>query len=153
MTNRRLSRCAAPILATALLSLAACSDDPLTIEGLAGQYVMTAAEGQALPATVSTSDTLEIEVTGGTLLLLANAQYSLDVDFRLVDPQMPGATATETFIDVGPWDISGDFLALQSTTPGRTWVASVDGSRIILEIGEPDFLERPIELTFRREAS
>lgn len=152
MTNRRPIRSAA-LLATALLALASCGDDPLTIEGLAGQYVMISAEQMTLPATLQTSDTLEVEVTGGTLVLLASAQYTLTVDFLLVDPQMPGAPGAQTFIDVGPWEIVSDLLTLLSTTPGQTWVGSVDGSRITLQIGEPDFLERPIEIRFQREAS
>ncbi|NIR46700.1 MAG: hypothetical protein GWN99_20040 [Gemmatimonadetes bacterium] len=145
-----------PIAAGLILMIGAltgCGDDPLTIEGLAGEYIMIAAEGQALPAVVQTSDTLDIHVTGGNLLLLPNAQYSFTVDYRLIDPRMPGNPTTEGFIDVGPWEIANDRLLFQSTTPGRIWIGTVDGSRVSIGISEPDFLEKPIEIEFRREAA
>ncbi len=153
MTPRPSPRQTVATLILAVATLTACGGDPLTIEGLADEYIMIAAEGQALPATVQTSDTLEIQVTGGDLVLLPNAKYSFTVDFRFIDPQMPGNATTETFIEVGPWSIEGDYLLLESTTPGRIWIGAVDGSRISIDIIEPEFLELPITIEYRREAA
>ena len=142
-------RQAVPLVALAL-ALTACGDEPLTIEGLAGEYTLVAAAGSGLPATVESSDTLVIQVTGGRLSLISNGQYTLTADFQLTDPGAPGDTSTQTFIDVGPWEITGDFVLLASTTPGKTWVGTVDGSEITVELSEPDFLQNRLTLTYRR---
>ncbi len=91
-----------------------------------------------------------IEVTGGDLLLLQIEEYSMTVDFRLSDPRTPGDTSTFQFVDVGPWSVTDQLVLLQSTTPGRVWAGSVDGLAINLVVGEPDFLEFPITLRFRK---
>ncbi|HSG82909.1 MAG TPA: hypothetical protein VLC48_11700 [Gemmatimonadota bacterium] len=139
------------IIALAGLSgLAACEAGLLSIETLSGEYNLIAAEDSSLPATVQSSDTLVIEVMGGELLLLEIAQYSMAVDFRLSDPRAPDDTSTFRFVDVGPWAVTDQLVLLESTTPGRVWAGSVDGLAINLVVAEPDFLEFPITLRFRR---
>jgi hypothetical protein len=144
------SRTRAALVAALLLAAAACSEDPLTIEGLAGEYVLVAADGRGLPATIISTDSLVVEVTGGDLLMLDIAEYSLDVDFRLSDPRSSADPTTETFIDVGPWDIGDGLIMFQSTRPNTFWFGEVNGSEITIGIGEPDFIENRVDLTYRR---
>ena len=136
-----------------VLGLTACSDDPLTPESLAGEYILFSADGRSLPATIVTSDTLLVtEVTGGRLTLLADLQYSITVDFRITDPQLPGNPMTERFTDVGPWTLREGLLLFESTTPGATWFGEVDGSAITVGIGEPDFLLNRLDVTYRKQS-
>jgi hypothetical protein len=138
--------------ATLLLGSLACSD-PITPESLAGEYNLVSADGSSIPATIATSDTLVVtEVTGGRLVLLANQNYSLFVDFRITNPQQPGNPTTERFTDVGPYTFGEGLLMFESTTPGTTWFGEVDGTEITVGIGEPDFLLGRLDVTFRKQS-
>lgn len=145
------TRTRAALVVALLLAAAACSD-PLTIEGLAGEYVLVAADGRGLPATIISTDSLVVEVTAGELRMLDIAEYSLQVDFRISDPRSSADPTTERFIDVGPWDIVEGLIVFQSTTPGTTWFGEADGSEITIGIGEPDFIENRLDVTYRRVA-
>jgi hypothetical protein len=121
------------------LITAACGEDRLTFEGLAGEYSMTGVDGSAPPVVIDSADARTAEITGGQLTMLPVGEYTMRIDFRIALAGVADPIVTDsTFFHVGGYTIVEDLLIMSTTTRGVNLSATVSGPRIRVALPEED---------------
>jgi hypothetical protein len=144
----RTPRPVVALLAATAVAVAACGDDQLTFESLAGEYQLVRIDGSAPPVEVRRTPERVEQITGGRLLLLDAGDYVMRVIFVVTQSGEVGPIQWDsTFIETGPFTIDGSLLAMQTTTEGVVMFGNVRGSTIV--VGVPTIEGRPV-LTFVR---
>ncbi len=128
------------LLATLGFSAAACGgDDPINPSDLTGSYTLIDVNGGQLPAIVAFDNESVTRVVDGTLTMEANRDYQISIGLSFAfggDIELPGS-----FDDRGAYVLRDRSLFFVSTSADTTWVGSVSGSTVavelVLEGGEP----------------
>jgi hypothetical protein len=114
-----------------LVVLAACNEERLTFDGLAGEYTLEDIDGSAPPVVVDSTDVGMIEITGGLLTMLPAAEYIMRTDLRLTEFGFPDASVTDsTAWQTGEYSIDQDLLIMETTTQGEFLFGTVSGPSI-----------------------
>ena len=148
--NRYIRNSGLAVAAIATLTLAACGNDPLSPEALAGIYDLTRANGTDIPAVIRQTNDTTFEVVGGLLTLNPDTAfnqglYSLSYNLRttIANPAGDPIVNESGSVDSGAWQLEGDSLVFQpgtvrefagTATPGSTpsvTVAVADPTRPI----------------------
>jgi hypothetical protein len=116
-----------------LLVLGACGD-PTFNDSLdhVGIYTMTTVNGGGLPATLSSNDSLQIEVTGGSVHLEADHSFSEESNFRVTED---GVASSEDERVVGHYTRRGDVFDLNGND-GTLLRAIRNGSTLTVVRGD-----------------
>jgi hypothetical protein len=123
-----------------LLVLCACGD-PTFNNSLdhVGLYTMTTVNGGVLPATLSSNDSIQVEVTGGSVSLEADHSFVERATFRVTED---GVASSEDEVVAGRYTRRGDVFDLDGTD-GTALTAIRDGSTLTVVRGS-------FELTYQK---
>lgn len=94
----------------AALALGACDHQPTTADTVAGLYTLVSADGGALPATLSESESGSVRVTGGSLNLTSDVDCVLQRDFRNTSGNSVNVTHDVAFCS---WTRTGSAISLR----------------------------------------
>ena len=115
-------------LLVVLISASACSDDTTSIEDIAGDYGLIQVDDASLPATTDSTQIEVTRVTGGALILDADATYSISVNCE-TNSIGGGSPVLSIFTDGGTFNVEESVIRLVSTTD-VTWTGVVEGPAI-----------------------
>lgn len=122
-----------------LLVLGACADPTFNdSQDHVGVYTMATVNGGGLPATLSSNDSLQIEVTGGSVSLEADHTFAERATFRVTED---GVASSENELVVGHYTRRGDVFDLDGTD-GTTLRAVRDGSTLTVIRGNFELIYR-----------
>lgn len=127
-----------PALAS-LVVLAACNEERLTFDGLAGEYTLEDIDGRPPPVVFDSTDVRILVVTDGLLTMLPAGEYIIRTDLRVTrfgigDPTVTDSTAWQT----GEYTIDQDLLIMETTTQSVFLFATVSGPSIRVALPEED---------------
>ncbi len=135
--NRRT----ATLLALSLGLLAACGEERLTYDSLAGEYTLQDIDGSPPPVVFDSSDVRILVVTGGLLTMLPAGEYILRTDLHVTRFAMGNSTESDsTAWQTGAFTIDEDLLIMETTTTGVLLFATVSGPSIRVALPEEDGL-------------
>jgi len=122
-----------------LVVLAACNEERLTFEGLAGEYTLEDIDGSAPPVVIDSTGAGMIEITGGLLTMLPAAEYIIRTELRLTEFSIPDPSVTDsTAWQTGAYSIDQDLLIMETTTQGVFLFGTVSGPNIRIALPEDD---------------
>lgn len=117
-------------------TLAACGRDSVgpspTPSTIAGTYTINTLDGVTLPVTVIDLGAYQAKLASGTLGLISDGTYSLELTIRIEDS---GNMRTVTQNDGGHWNIENRTVTLTSTQSSYALTGTVSGNTMTLQNG------------------
>jgi hypothetical protein len=129
MNRSLLPRAGVAGLAAALLwvPLAACDDPTGSVPAAAvGTYSLSSVNGLAVPARVTDTPDLKVDILSGTLLVRANGSYRETRESLVTEPDGP---RTASFFAEGTLNVSGSSLEVRERL-GGTYAGSYAGTTL-----------------------
>lgn len=126
------------ILAAILFAASCDGSTDLESTAVTGVYRLRSADGSALPALISRSDSMTVEVTGGTLTLTTARTFSSQVDFRITKN---GRTTESNIPRTGTYNpfsdrvvlVNSDRTQAVATRAGRQLTITDSGILLVFE--------------------
>jgi hypothetical protein len=133
MNRSLLPRARAAGLAAALLwvPLAACDDPAGSVPAAAvGTYSLSSVNGLTLPARITDTPDLKVDILSGTLLVQANGSYRETRESRVTEPDGPRPASSFT---EGTLNVSGSSLEVRERA-GGTYAGTYAGTTLSYSI-------------------
>ncbi len=118
-------------LLTALIPLASCSDAFGIGTRPIGTWTIEEFNGDRIPALFDVNSFESTEIVADVFLIQSNGSYTNDYTFRITSNH--GAVRLESYSDFGYWERSGSEYYLTDTRTGDIAVASVSGTRMVVQ--------------------